>query len=365
MVAYPLFAQGAEEVFMRRFFVVFTVCILAIALSLGSLAQKSKGKEEPKKAEESQKIEDLVTKGEYQKAIDLAKKFIDAGKVTVGLYIDMGTAYYKLKQYDEAVKAYDEAFKLDMFSTQALLFEATTYHDMGQDEKVVDVYQKVLGIEPANNEVRYDLAQLYEKLNKNDEAIKEYETLYAAAPDFKDVAYATAVLYHNKGQMDKAEPYFDKALSLNPTSDEVLLAQGQNFLKEKKYDKAVVPLQKFVEISKNEALKPAVLRQIAGAYTKLGAAITLDPKAKPEDKKAAQDAINANYNNAILYFDKLLALKPNSEEGLEGKANALIHIGNNTEAVAVLEQFMQVSKNDTEKKKVADTIKQLKAAKKG
>jgi|GEM_PF-1053878 len=362
---------------MRRFFILFTVSVLALAMSLGSLAQKSKGKEEPKKAEESQKIEDLVTKGEYQKAIDLAKKFIEAGKVTAGLYTDMGTAYYKLKQYDEAIKAYEEAYKLDMFSTQNLLFEATCYHDMGQDDKVAETYQKVLGIEPANNEVRYNLAQVYEKLKKVDEALKEYDTLYAAAPDYKDVAYAIAVIYHNKGGVEKepatadpyyakAEPYFEKALSITPTNEDILVAQGQNFIKEKKYDKAVVPLQKFLEVCKPDDLRrPAVTGNVAGAYAKAGAAITVDPKAKPEDKKAAQDAINANYDHAVAYYDKFLALRPNSEPALEGKANALIQLGKNAEALAVLDQFMQVSKNEAEKKKVAENIKLLKAAKKG
>lgn len=350
---------------MRRFFVLFTVSVLVLALSIGSLAQKPKSKEDQKKNAEAQKIEDLVKGGENQKAIDLGKKFIEAGKVTEGLYLDMGTAYYNLKQYDDAIKSYEEAFKLNMFSTQALMFEATTYHEMGQDEKVIDVYQKVLGIEPANKEVMYDLAQLYEKLHKADDALKQYDTLYAAAPDYKDVAYAIALLLHNKGEMDKAEPYFDKALSISPTSDDILLAQGQNFLKEKKFDKAVVPLQKYLETTKNEALKPAVTRQVAGAYSKAAATITVDPKAKPEEKKATQDAIDASYKNAIVYFDKLLVLRPNADEALEGKANALIQLGKNAEAITVLEEFMQYSKNDAEKKKVADTIKQLKAAKKG
>jgi tetratricopeptide (TPR) repeat protein len=391
---------------MRRFFVLFTMSVLVLALSLGSLAQKTKGKEEPKKSEEGQKIEDLVTKGEYQKAIDLGKKFIEAGKVTAGLYTDMGTAYYNLKQYDEAIKSYEEAYKLDMFSAQNLLFEATCYHDMGQDDKVAETYEKVLGIEPTNNEVRYNLAQVYEKLapmhkssatmtSKTDstttsnnappvsstttstttvsltfddyinKALEQYEAIYASDPAFKDTAYAIALIHHNKGEMEKAEPYFEKALSLAPTNGDLLIAQGQNFIKEKKYDKAVVPLQKFLEVAKPDDMRrPAVTGNIAGIYYKAAGAVTVDPKAKPEDKKAAQDAINANYNNAIVYYDKFLVLRPNSEPALEGKANALLKLGKNAEAIAVLEQFMQVSKNDAEKKNVADVLKQLKAAKK-
>jgi superkiller protein 3 len=343
---------------------VLVVVALALVLVVPALAQK-KGKEEQKGAE-SKKIEELIQEGEYQKALDLAKKFIEAGQVTEGLYIDMGVAYFNLKQYEEAIKAYEEAYQLNMFGTQALLYEATCYHEMGQDEKVAEVYEKVLGIEPTNTQVRYDLAQLYEKLKKLDPALAQYTEIYNVTPDFKDVAYAIAVILHNKGEMEKAEPYFDKAVSLAPANEDILLAQGQNFLKAKKYEPAVGPLAKYLEVAKNETLKPAVMRQIAGAYTKAAGAVKVDKKTmKPDELKAAQDKQSALYVNAITFYDKLLVVRPNNDEALEGKANALIQLGRNAEAVAVLKQFLQTSKNEEEKKKVSDLVKQLEAAKKG
>lgn len=350
---------------MRRYMMVLAVVALAALLAVPAVAQKSKGKEEQKPAE-SKKIEDLIKEGQYQQAVDLAKKFIEAGQVTEGLYLDMGVAYFNLKQYDEAIKAYEEAYKLNMFSTQALLFEATCYHEMGLEDKVAEVYEKVLGIEPTNTQVRYDLAQLYEKQKKLDQALAQYTEIYNVTPDFKDVAYATALILHNKGEMEKAEPYFEKALSLNPASEDILLAQGQNFLKEKKYEKAVAPLSQYLEAAKSDTLKPAVMRQIAGAYTKAAAEVKVDKKAmKPEELKAAQDTANGLYTNAITYYDKLLVVRPNNDEALEGKANALIQMGRNSEAVAVLKQFMQSSRNEAEKKKVGELIKQLESARKG
>lgn len=349
---------------MRRYWFLLAVVALAVALAVPALAQKSKGKEEQKA--ESKKIEDLVKEGQYQQAVDLAKKFIEAGQVTEGLYIDLGVAHYHLKQYEEAIKAYEEAYKLNMFSTQALLFEATCYHELGQEDKVAEVYDKVLGIEPTNTQVRYDLAQLYEKQKKLDQALAQYTEIYNATPDFKDVAYAIAVILHSKGEAEKAEPYFEKALSLSPESEDVLLAQGQNFLKEKKYAKAVAPLAKYLEVAKSETLKPAVMRQVAGAYTKAAVDVKIDKKAmKPDELKAAQETANGLYTNAITYYDKLLVVRPNNDEALEGKANALIQLGRNAEAVAVLKQFMQSSKNEAEKKKVGELLKQLESAKKG
>lgn len=359
---------------MRRFFVFLIVVVAALGLTLAASAQKSKGKDQPKSAESS-KIEDLVSKGEYQKAIDLANKFIAAGQVTEGLYIDLGVAYYNMKQYDQAIKACEEASKLNPFGTQALLYEATCYHELKQEDKVAEVYQKVLAIDPTNKEVHYDLAQLDEAQKKPDDAIKEYKAIYWTDeatkaendPAFKDVAYALGLIYYNKGETDAAEIYLDKAVSLNPpNADEVLLAQGQNYIKAKKYDKAVVPLQKYLDVTKSDNLKPAVTATVAGVYVKSALAATDSVKGS-KDKDAiakAEAAAKQDYTQAIVYFDKLLVLRPDSEKALLGKADALLQIGKNSDAIPVLKQYLAVSKNDAEKKKVSDLLKQLEAGKK-
>lgn len=349
---------------MRRF-LAFVALVLAGAMTVGAWAQASKGKEQPKTAENA-KLEDLIAKGEYQKAVDLAKKFIEAKEVTEGLYIDLGVAYQKLKDHPNAISAYEEAAKLNPFGTQALINEASCYQEMNDDGKLADTLKRIIDLDPGNKDMRYTLALMYDKQDKPDDAFAQYDEIYKADPGFKDVAYAIGLILHNKGEYEKAEPYFAKAVEVAPSDDQALLAEGQNFIKQKKFDKAVVPLKTYLDITKNEATKPAVTGQVAGLYAK-SASSAMEAVKGSKDKAAvaqAQAVANEAYANAILYFDKLLALRPNSELALEGKANALIMMDRSAEAVPVLKQYLQISQNENEKKKVADLVKQLESAKK-
>lgn len=349
-------------------------CISCIALAAammltlatwGQAAKASKGKDDSKSAQSSS-IEELITKGDYQKAIDLANKFIEANQATEGLYIDLGVAYYHMKDYPKAIEAYEKAAGMNPFDTKALQYEATCYHEMNQDDKVEEVYNRILGIDGTQIEVRYDLAQLYEKQDKLSDALAQYQQIYKVDPNFKDVAYAAGVILHNDGKYEEAAPFFEKAVSLKPDDDQALLAQGQNFLKDGKLEMALAPLKSFIDVTKNEPIKPSVIQQVAVIYEKLGVT-ALDSVKGSKDKAAVSKAeadANGHFGNAVVYFDKLLAIRPNSETALAGKANCLLKMDKADEALPVLKQYLEVSGNTAEKKKVADIIKQIEASNK-
>ncbi|MEW5764509.1 MAG: tetratricopeptide repeat protein [Acidobacteriota bacterium] len=327
---------------MHRKFAIGMVAVLSAALSFGILAQGkgSKGKE-GEASKEAMKIEDLVTKGENQKAVELAQKFIEAGEVTEGLYLNLGAAYFNLKNFEAAIGAFEKAVELNPFGTKALLYEATCYHELGQDEKVMEAYQRAIDIDPADNELRYNIAQIHEKNGKLEEALTQYRAIFQANPDFKDVAFAAGILLFNQGKYADAEPLLDKAVALSPSDEQVLLAVGQNYLKGEKYDAALDSLNKYLQVSKNEMLRPAVLDQVAVIH---------------EKKK--------DYAGALGLYDQILVLRPASDKALLGKGNALVNLKRYDEALPVLRKYMEISKNEAKKKAVADLIKQVEAARK-
>lgn len=329
---------------MRHFFHTLGVAALAVSLALGAAAQSkgTKGKN-AEKGTESQKIEDLIAKGEYQKAVDLAHRFIEAGQVTEGLYIDLGVAHYRMKDYESAIQAFEKAVEQNPFGTQALLYEATCYHEMGQETKAAEAFQRAIDVDPTNVEVRYSIAQLYEKSNRPQDALVQYQAIYQQNPDYKDVAFAAGILLFNQGKYAEAEPFFDKAASLRPDDEQVLLAVGQNLLKAEEYAKAIPALQKYLEVTKNETYRPAVLDQVAIAHEK-----------------------QKDYEGALAAYDRILGLRPNWEKALLGKGNALVNLKRYAEAVPVLKSFLQISKNEEKKKAVQDLLQQVEPlAKKG
>jgi len=338
------------------------LCVAALVIAIGTLAA-----DKPKdKAKDQETMASLIQKGEYQKVVDLGKAAIAANKVDESVYTSLGVAYFQLKDYPNAIASYEEASKLNPLDSQPLLYEATIYHTMGQDDKAAETFRQVIAIDPANKDVRYNVAQVLEKQGKVDDALVQYEEIFKMDPAFKDVAFAIGLIDYDKEQYGPAEPYFDKALSLQPGDEQILLAQGQNYLKGGKLDQAIPPLKAFLDVTKNENYKPAVTGTVAGLYVKQ-AEKAMAPVKNSKDKAAiaqAEATAKVSYGNAVVYFDKLLVMRPNSEAALEGKARALIMMDRSQDALPVLKQFMQVSKNEAEKKSVADTIKKIEAQKK-
>lgn len=303
-------------------------------LFIGGPALNAKRK--TKKEKQSAKIEDLVRSGQYQKAIDLAKKFEEKGEVTEGLYIDLGVAYYQLKDYNNAVAAFEKAEEQNPFGTKAILYEASCYHQLKNTDKVIEAYRRALELDPGLDDAHINLGRLYEEQRKPELAMKEYEAVYENNPDRKGLAYSMGVLSYSQGHFDKAESFFEKAAASSPGDSQVFLALGQNQLKLKDYGKAVVSLEKFLKLTDQAALKPAVLRQIAVCYEKLN-----------------------KYDKALATYDRILALRPNYAKALLGKGNALINLKEYSKARSVLKSYLEHSQDSAKKKEVEKTLKQL------
>ncbi|MDY6904817.1 MAG: tetratricopeptide repeat protein [Thermodesulfobacteriota bacterium] len=98
--------------------------------------------------------------GAYEKAL---KHFIDAqlkDPDNPSLYYNIGNAYYKTGQYDEAQRHYEKAFSL---ATDGALKEKSLYNRgnshfrSGQYQKAIDAYQKTLALNPEDREAKDNL----------------------------------------------------------------------------------------------------------------------------------------------------------------------------------------------------------------
>jgi tetratricopeptide (TPR) repeat protein len=340
---------------------------IAVVVLSGALALSLWSADKPSKDAKSQEtMVTLIQKGEYQKAIDLGEQFVAAKKADQSVYMNLGVSYEKLKNYPKSIESYEEALKLSPLDTAPLLGEASCYQEQNDMLKLAETLKRIVDIDPTKEDVRYSLAGIYDKQGKPDDAMAQYEAIYQTNPGFKDVAYAIGLGYYSKDQFDKAMPYFDKAAQLTPGDEQVLLAQGQNFLKAKDYEKAVTPLKAFLDITKNENYKPAMTGTVAGLYMKMAESAMASVK-DSKDKAAvakAEAVAKENYTNAVVYFDKLLVLRPNSEIALEGKGRALDKTGKPQEAIATFKQYLALSKNEAEKKVVAQRVKELESGKK-
>jgi len=353
------------------------VIVLVFVLAMPAFCEKKKEEAKP-----AASVEQLIAAGEYQKAIDLGNKMIAGGQETAGLLVNVGVAYYKLKDYTNAVSFLERAYAKasDPLATdtqlqlQALLFEATIFHETNQEDKVAEAYGKALAIAPEDKEVLYSYAHIIEARDKA-KAFELYDKLVPIDPLYKNVGYDAGVFALQNGDLDRAETYLTKAREAAPENEEVLLALSQVLLKKKNFEAAVPVLEKVSAITTKEMLKPALLQRLAFCQLQTKKPMECIQTAdkilslRPNDEAALHFKSEAYYQmkdlkNAAAAADQLLAINPNHENAMYRRAIIFLEQKNNDKAKPLLEKIAATTKDSERKSEVQGYLKQMKGGRK-
>ncbi|HEX5887758.1 MAG TPA: tetratricopeptide repeat protein [Pyrinomonadaceae bacterium] len=137
--------------------------------------------------------------------------------------LEKGKQLYRDDQDEEAVKAFQEALKLDPDLAEAhfrlgLAYEALAKRDESEAEykKAVEAYRKYLDDHPDDSEAHYDLGQTYAGLGQYSDAIREYRQATKLKEDDPDIYYDLGVAHTKLAQYDAAAAAFSKSLELDP-----------------------------------------------------------------------------------------------------------------------------------------------------
>ncbi|KIK68891.1 hypothetical protein GYMLUDRAFT_153334 [Collybiopsis luxurians FD-317 M1] len=98
--------------------------------------------------------------GNYEEAANLFQRALDLAEVTQSsqhswttTYVNLGTCYRKLKQYEQAKEAYEKVLLLDPRHALALGFLGLVYHLMSDLDNAIIKYHEALSIDPINGYV--------------------------------------------------------------------------------------------------------------------------------------------------------------------------------------------------------------------
>ncbi|EPQ54226.1 TPR-like protein, partial [Gloeophyllum trabeum ATCC 11539] len=86
----------------------------------------------------------------FSRAIELAGGTQSAQETWLSTYINLGTSYRKLKRYEEASTAYENAIRVDSRSAAAFSFLGLTQHLLGDMDQAIVRYHEALSIDPMN-----------------------------------------------------------------------------------------------------------------------------------------------------------------------------------------------------------------------
>lgn len=104
-------------------------------------------------------------------------------------WVLMGDCYSKLEKNRRAIKAYEEAVKIDPSHEQALFALGVSYAKLEKRSGAVAAFKRVVEINPSHAEAHFSLGVLYEAQGSMSQAWEEYKVLKTLDEKLADKLY--------------------------------------------------------------------------------------------------------------------------------------------------------------------------------
>ena len=163
-----------------------------------------------------------------------------------------GACYAGLGQFDDAIKFYKKAIKIEPNYSKAHFNLAGAYHEIGKLEHSISSYQCSLEIDPKYPEVHNNLANVYRETGDFDQAIEHYKKAIEIKPEYIEACYSLAITLQHVGNLESIK-YFEKVISLKPDFAEAHNNLGVVFKEIDQIDDAVKSYKSALTINPNYA----------------------------------------------------------------------------------------------------------------
>lgn len=156
--------------------------------------------------------------GKYAEAIQPLKKSLQV-RATPGTNTNLGTAYFHLRNFPEAAKAYAEATRLNDrdYLLWGNLGEAE--HFVGNRQKAEEAYRRAidlgnesLKVNPNAPDVLKDVANYHAMLEERAQALKYLDQALFHGKSDKEILFGAALVYNQLGETGTALEWLRKAL---------------------------------------------------------------------------------------------------------------------------------------------------------
>lgn len=139
-----------------------------------------------------------------KKSIELYPFFTDA-------WTQLGIASYRVKNYPEALKYYEEAVKLNPYDPVVLNNSGSVYFDMQNYTEALKRYQQAVKYKPDYADAFMNIGSCYGVGGQYDLAITNLERAVQINPNLTQAYYFLGVTWRNKGNEAMAAKYFELA----------------------------------------------------------------------------------------------------------------------------------------------------------
>jgi Tfp pilus assembly protein PilF len=178
--------------------------------------------------EELTKGNDLFNAGQFQEAIGVYSKMLEANPDIYILNKNIGNCYFEMEDYDQAEAYYLKILEQDPENSEAKIAVGNCNANRGDTEAALEWYNKVEFDSIKDATVLYNVGTTLYNSGNYSEALRYYQRTVEIQPDNLDGIYQLGLSYLTMGNKEESIKNFEKYLEID--SDSERAAQVKQFL---------------------------------------------------------------------------------------------------------------------------------------
>jgi tetratricopeptide (TPR) repeat protein len=131
--------------------------------------------------------------------------------------IEGGNLSLNKSKYEDAVKSFDQALKIDPRSVEALNGKGLAFNKLGRYEDAITWFDNALKMDPTSAQVLNNKGISLANLDRFEEAITWFDKAIKIDPNFVDALYNKGGALAELGKYDEAAMWTNKALEIDKT----------------------------------------------------------------------------------------------------------------------------------------------------
>jgi cytochrome c-type biogenesis protein CcmH/NrfG len=153
----------------------------------------------------------------YDVAISLLRQVVDTDPADFQAWVELGTAYFAEKNFDEAEKAYTQALKRKADNPVALISLGRLRIAQKNFDGAIEALTQAVKVQPTSPQANYFLGEAYLQIKKGSLGVGYLNEAIKLDPvGMADAHLRLATLYNAAGMKDKAAAEYEQFLKQRP-----------------------------------------------------------------------------------------------------------------------------------------------------
>ncbi len=155
-------------------------------------------------------------------ADSLAKQYPDEKEV----YLFRGNLYEQAKNFDAAIRCYQQAVQADTGYAVAVMTLGYAYSTIGDQDKAIAQMQRYIQLAPHDPDPRASYADILVRAGRFDEALAQYRESLRLKPDYWYSVREIGNIFAIKGMLRDAEDQYHKSFAMLPYNRQLEATEG-------------------------------------------------------------------------------------------------------------------------------------------